>query len=184
MADAGIKRTIIKSSELPPTLGNNDTLKYTFRYRILSEDKNRFSHWSPISEIEIKNTFEETGFDALNPEGTSISHHVSIDNNAHVASISWTMPALLIVNPTDAEKILQAQQAAIKEFDIYVQWITDGISSSWVWVGTSNGTNYSLSFPHGEPNSPDHIKFRVQKVTIIKQPFDAATYLITAENNL
>lgn len=184
MADAGIKQTIIKSSDLPPTLGNNESLKYTLRYRILSEDKNRFSHWSPIKEIEIPSTFDETGFDPNNIEGTNIPHNINIDGNSHVASISWTMPSLLIVNPTEEEKILQAQQAAIKQFDVYVQWVTDSVLSDWIWVGTSNGTSYSLAFPHGESNSPDHIKFRIQKVTIIKGPFDAATYLISTQEHL
>jgi hypothetical protein len=183
MADAGIKQTIIKLSELPPTLGNNETLKYTMRYRIVSEDKNRFSHWSPIQEITIENTFSETGFDPNNPENTSIPYNVDINNQAHIASISWTMPALLIINPTEEEKILQAQQAAITEFDVYIQWETDNIFGDWIWVGKSTGTSFSLSYPHGS-GAPDSIKFRIQKVTIIKNAFDAATYLISDSNNL
>jgi uncharacterized protein (DUF2141 family) len=46
MADANIKKTRILKSELPPI--NSDTLKYNTRYRVISEDKNRTSHWSPI----------------------------------------------------------------------------------------------------------------------------------------
>lgn len=184
MPDSGIKKTIIRSSDLPNLVGDNDVLNYNIRYRVISEDKNRFSHWSPIKNITIQSTYDETGFDINDPAATNIPHHISVDNNAHVASISWTMPALLIVNPTDEEKVLQAQQAAIKEFDVYVQWVTDSVLSDWIWVGTSNGSNYSLSFPHGEPTSPDHIKFRVQKVTIVKSPFDAATYLISEQTNL
>jgi hypothetical protein len=46
MADANIKKTRILKSELPPV--DFDTLKYNTRYRIISEDKNRTSHWSPI----------------------------------------------------------------------------------------------------------------------------------------
>lgn len=183
MADVGIKKTIIKSSELPPTLGNNEMLKYNFRYRILSEDKNRFSHWSPISEIEIENTFDETGFDPNNPSGTNIPHQVIVTKSRHTAECSWTMPALLIVNPTEQQKILQEKQASIKEFDVYVQWKTSGIFSDWTWVATSNGTQFSMNYLHGN-GSPDHIKFRIQKVTLIKQPFNAATYLVSDEYEL
>ncbi len=183
MADANIKQTIIKSSELPSVIGDDQTLSYTLRYRVVSEDKNRFSHWSPIYTLTVQNTFDETGFDPNDPEGTNIPHHISIDNNAHIASISWTMPALLIVDPTEEEKIIQAQQAAITEFDVYVQWETDSVLSNWIWVGKSTGTSYSLSYPHGN-GSPDHIKFRIQKVTIVKEPFDAATYLVSALTNL
>jgi uncharacterized protein (DUF2141 family) len=46
MADANIKKTRILKSSLPPV--DFDTLKYNTRYRIISEDKNRTSHWSPI----------------------------------------------------------------------------------------------------------------------------------------
>jgi uncharacterized protein (DUF2141 family) len=46
MADANIKKTRILKSALPPV--DFDTLKYNTRYRIISEDKNRTSHWSPI----------------------------------------------------------------------------------------------------------------------------------------
>jgi hypothetical protein len=46
MADANIKKTRILKSALPPV--DFDTLKYNTRYRIISEDRNRTSHWSPI----------------------------------------------------------------------------------------------------------------------------------------
>ena len=50
MADANIKKTRILKSSLPPI--DFDTLKYNTRYRIISEDKNRTSHWSPIYNSE------------------------------------------------------------------------------------------------------------------------------------
>lgn len=46
MADANIKKTRILKSALPPV--DYDTLKYNTRYRVISEDRNRTSHWSPI----------------------------------------------------------------------------------------------------------------------------------------
>lgn len=39
----------IKRSELPPI--NSETESYLIRYRIISNDKNRASYWSPIFEI-------------------------------------------------------------------------------------------------------------------------------------
>lgn len=45
MADKGIKKVIIKNSQLPAI--NADTDQYIVRYRVVSEDRNRFSHWSP-----------------------------------------------------------------------------------------------------------------------------------------
>ena len=46
MPDANIKKVRIPKSSLPPI--NNETLAYNLRYRIISEDKNRTSHWSPV----------------------------------------------------------------------------------------------------------------------------------------
>ena len=45
MADAGIKKLIIPKSQLPPV---NDNNKYVLRYRVVSDDKNRVSHYSTI----------------------------------------------------------------------------------------------------------------------------------------
>lgn len=42
--DAGIKKVTIRMSELPPLGKNNNII---LRYRIISEDRNRMSHWSP-----------------------------------------------------------------------------------------------------------------------------------------
>ena len=62
MADIGIKKVIIKKSDLPNPVGNNTTLDYNIRYRVISEDQNRFSHltksrfsWIKILYISGKN---------------------------------------------------------------------------------------------------------------------------------
>lgn len=49
MADAGIKKVIIKKALLPAL--DHDKVGYIFRYRIVSEDKNRTSQWSPINLV-------------------------------------------------------------------------------------------------------------------------------------
>ena len=49
MADAGIKKIIIKKASLPAL--DHDKVGYIFRYRIVSEDKNRTSQWSPINLV-------------------------------------------------------------------------------------------------------------------------------------
>ena len=46
MADSNIKKLRILKASLPPI--DYETLKYNTRYRIISEDRNRTSHWSPI----------------------------------------------------------------------------------------------------------------------------------------
>jgi len=46
MADPNIKKITVKRSSLPPV--DYDSQKYNIRYRVISEDKNRSSHWSSI----------------------------------------------------------------------------------------------------------------------------------------
>jgi hypothetical protein len=46
MVDSNIKKLRIPKASLPPI--DYDTLRYNTRYRIISEDRNRTSHWSPI----------------------------------------------------------------------------------------------------------------------------------------
>jgi hypothetical protein len=49
MADSGIKKAIIKKALLPAIDSNN--IGYIFRYRVVSEDKNRTSQWSPVNIV-------------------------------------------------------------------------------------------------------------------------------------
>lgn len=183
MADSGIKQIRIKKGDLPNPIGSDSSIYYNLRYRIVSDDKNRTSHWSNINQINYIATNNETGFDPNDIENTNIPHNILVNTGLHTISLSWTMPSLLITNPTDEQKIIQTQQASITEFDIYVQWITDSVAGDWIWLGKSNTNSYSMSYPYGA-GLPNAAKFRVQKVTTIKQAFNAATYLITAEQAL
>jgi hypothetical protein len=45
MAIENVKKVIIKRENLPSFSAENNT--YSVRYRVVSQDKNRFSHWSP-----------------------------------------------------------------------------------------------------------------------------------------
>lgn len=45
MADSNIKKIIIPQVSLPPI--NSDEEKYVVRFRVISDDRNRVSHWSP-----------------------------------------------------------------------------------------------------------------------------------------
>jgi hypothetical protein len=49
MADSGIKKAIIKKALLPAI--DSDNVGYVFRYRVVSEDKNRTSQWSPVNMV-------------------------------------------------------------------------------------------------------------------------------------
>lgn len=50
----GQEKVIVPKQDLPPvSLLSDGSHGYIMRYRIVSEDQNRFSHWSPIREIPV-----------------------------------------------------------------------------------------------------------------------------------
>jgi len=153
MVDKNIKKVRILKKDLPNYIGNNDELFYQMRYRIVSEDKNRSSHWSPIYKLNSTSTYDEVGFDINDTSTTNIPHSISVDEINKISSITWTMPALVISNPTAEQKILQDKQASIKSFDVYVQWKINENWGDWTWVGTSQSTQHSTKYTASETAS-------------------------------
>lgn len=76
MADVGIKKLIIPKNQLPPVGDNNE---YLLRYRIISDDKNRSSHYSPIFSVPALEIEEVEGNVFIN--GTSSTVIWGDENN-------------------------------------------------------------------------------------------------------
>jgi len=51
-----VKKVTIEKKDLPPLSPNGE---YLIRYRIISEDKNRRSHWSPIYKIDASSSIDQ-----------------------------------------------------------------------------------------------------------------------------
>jgi len=80
MPDANIKKLRILKSSLPPV--DHDTEKYNLRYRVISEDRNRTSHWSPIFNSDGSNVIGTSGAVSITQE---IITAVWGDENLHPA---------------------------------------------------------------------------------------------------
>ncbi len=72
--DPGIKKVTITKSSLPPVNGINQS--YILRYRIVSEDKNRYSHWSPQYVVPAQ-PIEEINFS------------LKIDQSSNTLTLIW-----------------------------------------------------------------------------------------------
>jgi len=94
--DQGIKKIIIPKSKLPGFFG--DHREYILRYRFISEDKNRTSHWSPVYKIIAEDTPSE------------ILNSMVVDKTNKVINLTWE------------------PQTSIEEYFIYVKWNNDGWS--------------------------------------------------------
>lgn len=86
MADANIKKIIVNRSELPSIAA--DQFQYNVRYRIVSEDKNRTSHWSRIYNIDATNQVPSTPLDY-----SYVKETVTTGTGTNTAiRLSWIVP--------------------------------------------------------------------------------------------
>lgn len=102
MATEKIKRVIIPKAKLPAYSG--DTESYIVRYRIVSEDRNRNSHWSPQYKLPV--------LPYIDDDTPAVNFAIGLDATKKIISIAWT-PTADINN----------------EFDVYLKWD----SSDWVY---------------------------------------------------
>jgi hypothetical protein len=71
-----VKKVTVTKKELPPLTPNGE---YLLRYRIISEDKNRTSHWSPIYTLDLRRVIK--GPDETDPDLTFAASNVSTTTN-------------------------------------------------------------------------------------------------------
>lgn len=63
----GKQKVILAKDDLPPLSKLSDgSYGYIVRYRIISEDQNRYSHWSPIRELPAPSVIPVEGSLAIN----------------------------------------------------------------------------------------------------------------------
>lgn len=154
MADAGIKKITIKSAELPfilfdtvynETLSRNEItdLYYNFRYRIVSEDKNRYSHWSPIEKMSMPPVTTPFPYTAAGRISVAITNNTGLK----VATAVWTHKTAS-ESPTDYEKIF----AKINIFDIWVRWNNTNTDdpnapgwTDWEYVSMVSSNSFSTA---------------------------------------
>lgn len=122
MADAGIKKIRIKQENLPTINVNEEG--YVLKYRIVSEDKNRTSQWSPISVIQ--------------PGYTYVGGDISFNKSGQVATFAWDSVSIQI----DGNQVRRSH-----EFDIWLRWDrNDG--GDWIYKQRIDGTNASFPIPN------------------------------------
>jgi hypothetical protein len=88
--DSGIKKVIIPKSSLPQRSGENKN--YAVRFRVVSEDKNRSSHWSIKYAVPL-------------PDVTEIDYRIAVDQSHDMVTTVWV--------PESGTK---------SEFDVYIKW--------------------------------------------------------------
>jgi hypothetical protein len=121
MADAGIKKIRIRQSDISAINVNEEG--YVLRYRVVSEDKNRTSQWSPISIIQ--------------PGYTYVGGDISFNKSGQVATLAWDSVSIQL----DGNEVRKAS-----EFDIWLKWDrNDG--GDWLYKQRIDGGNISFPIP-------------------------------------
>jgi hypothetical protein len=127
MTDPGIKKAKISVNELPTI--SSQTQGYTLRYRMISEDKNRVSHWSP--------------FHLIVPGYTYVPGSIKFSSANQVASITWDSVNILKDTATIQEinnKALNTNIATITTAGAHYMQVNDWVTVSGV-DATFNGTH-------------------------------------------
>lgn len=126
MADQGIKKARVLKEDLPAFNAND--LGYFVRYRVVSSDKNRTSHWSPYYFL-ITGTIQKVDCSVTFIQGQS---------DLNIINMVWKHPKLS--SDPDSDEI-----SIFKEYDIFLK--TD--TSDWSYIASSSSTQFSTIAPQG-----------------------------------
>jgi hypothetical protein len=126
MVDANIKKVIIPYSELPAIYG--ETFTYNVRYRIISEDRNRQSHWSRIYTISASQNND--GDPLINPYSYNYVKETVTTSSGTTTGIrlGWQLDPGAIV-PT-----------VINTYDIFVK----RDAGAWEYLDTTTAQTYTI----------------------------------------
>jgi hypothetical protein len=151
MVDVGIKQVRIPKSEFPfvqltTTLNESlnreevTALHYDFRYRVVSEDKNRFSHWSEIVRYPMPDVTTPFPFTGTN------RFSISKAGNPEVISAVWSFPGDS-ENPSDYVKFFRDTT----QYDVWIRWNNNNTTnledvgwSLWEYSATVSSNNFSI----------------------------------------
>jgi hypothetical protein len=170
VADAGIKKATIANNELPLVRFDDTDLFYDVRYRIVSEDKNRVSFWSPVKRIIVPPTTDADLPYTSPPRITVFSNNVDGGNKAITAI--WNFPQSAgEFNPDPYKAELERRFAQITFFDIFIRWSPDPSGSTWGdWkYETTIYTNSFTILKQTVPFDAKRMEISVQIPTASKQ---------------
>jgi hypothetical protein len=120
-----VKKVTITKKELPPLTPNGE---YLIRYRIISEDKNRTSHWSPIYTLDATRVWNE--------------------ETEEFESLIRDVTSSVVVTPTTIIIDWETTNNA-SSYDIFISLGTSGTWGSYFYHGSSSTHSYSFLKPTG-----------------------------------
>jgi hypothetical protein len=142
MATENIKKARVLESRLPAI--NSITEGYEVRYRIISEDKNRTSHWSPIFLVQ--------------PEFTYVAGTIHHNKAGDVSTVTWNSVEIKYGSTLIKEAL---------SYDIWVRWDRED-SGDWEYRSRIDTASISLITPTTykkggvvQPSSPNRLSVEI-----------------------
>jgi hypothetical protein len=135
-----------------------DSLYYNIRYRIVSEDKNRVSQWSPIKEVVMP--------ELTSPFPYTAANRISIEKTSGHVNVLWSKPQVE-ENPTEFENIINQ----VNIYDVWARWNPNNTTNPaepnwgvWQFEATVSGNVWS-GFP---PPGSKSVEIAIQVPTVRK----------------
>lgn len=126
MANEIIKKFKTPFSDLPAI--SSETQGYSLRYRVISDDRNRTSHWSPIYLVE--------------PDYTYVPGIIHFNKAGDIASIVWDAVTINKVSGANTYFIKKESQ-----YDFWVRWDRGSGDGDWLYKERLSTTSLSLPVP-------------------------------------
>jgi hypothetical protein len=185
MADTNIKKVTIPISSLPYVDIDSAGLFYNVRYRIISEDKNRVSHWSKIYRVDMPSTT-----DADLPYTTAERIHVNkVGSSPKTVIVTWSHPLEADLNPNPIKAQLEKIFDYTIIYDVWIRWSTLNTPDpnnpanwviDWTYFSTVSADTFSIFVPSGY----NAIGVAIQLPTVEKTRDNRLTIFQTQGNNL
>jgi len=121
MADVGIKKIIILNEDLP--IINSEIAGYGVRYRIVSEDRNRVSHWSPVHLLDAQYTY--------------IPGQIKFSKTDDVVTATWDKVEI---------KKGEISLGRVRDYEVWIRWGRSG-NGDWIYDGKSQTNTTSFIIP-------------------------------------
>lgn len=113
------------------------TQKYNVRYRILSDNQNNFSYWSPIFQVDPEIIFQ--------PGTIQIPGQLYVEKlGTGFASITWDSVSMYKIINNSFSYI-----GEIGEYDLWIRWAQNGGAnpSNWIYKERISTTSVNINIP-------------------------------------
>ena len=142
-----VKKFKTPNAQLPPIRAENQG--YSVRYRVISSDRNRTSHWSPVY--------------LLQPGYTFVPGDIQFNKAGSIASIVWDAVEITKIEDATTYSIRKAL-----EYDFWVRWDRGGGDGDWIYKERIETTSLSLPIPSTytvngivQPSSPNRMSIEI-----------------------